>query len=126
MPLGKPLLATGERETWDPSCRVMAQARQVPLRLHHQTAHAPASSLLPLNVMFDAAVHSELVACLSTAVLGIAAGFAFTSSSRSTDVASCQCSSFAWLSVKACIQNSSAKLHNQNVRRYLSLLNSMA
>ncbi len=89
MPLGKPLLATGERETWDPSCRVMAQAHQVPLRLHHQTAHAAASSLLPLNVMYDAAVQPELVASLSTAAQWTAASFASNSSSRSMDVASC-------------------------------------
>ncbi len=74
MPLGKPLLATGGRGTWDLSCRVMAQARQVPLPLLHQTAHAPASSLLLFNVMCDTAVQPELVACLSAAAQCTAAG----------------------------------------------------
>ncbi len=74
MPLGKPLLATGERGIWDLSCRVMAQAHQVPLPLLHQTAHAPASSLLLLNVTYAAAVQPELVACLSAAAQCTAGG----------------------------------------------------
>ncbi len=72
MPLGKPLLATGEHGIWDLSCRAMAQARQVPLL--QQTAHAPASSLLLLNVIYDAAVQPGLVACLSAAAQCTAAG----------------------------------------------------
>lgn len=59
--------------------------------LLHQTAHAPAPSLLLLNVMRDAAAQRELVAFLSTAALWTALSFASNSSSRSVDVASCQC-----------------------------------
>ena len=91
MPLGKPLLATGGRGTWDLSCRVMAQARPVPLRLLHQTARAPASSLLLLNVTCDAAVQPELVASVSIAAQWTAASFASNSFSRTVNVASCQC-----------------------------------
>ncbi len=97
MPLGKPLLATGERGTWDLSCRVMAQARQVPLPLLHQTAHAPAPSLLLLNVMYAAAVRPDLVACLSTAAQWTAASFADNSSSKTMDAAFANASPFAWL-----------------------------
>lgn len=88
MPLGKPLLAIGERGIWDLSCRVMAQARQVPPPLLHQTAHAPASSLLLLNVMYDAAVQPELVVSVSTAAQWTAASFADNSFPRSMHVAS--------------------------------------